>query len=303
MDKEYLIKKWLNNELTDAEKEAFERLDDYELNINILDAAKYFKATNFSSSQDFESFKKQYESSTNPVRKLSWLNPLIRIAAVLVIGIGIYFYAFNNTLTTFETLANQKTIIELPDHSEVKLNALSQIEFYKDDWQRNRHVKLNGEAYFIVEKGSKFDVVTNDGLVTVLGTEFNVKQRHNYFEVMCFEGAVKVISNKIERTLYDGDTFQILNGIFIKDKTTFVEPQWINEISSFNEVPFLVVIEEFERQYDVKVTLKNVNSTRKFTGGFKHNNIKEALISITKPMGLTYEVSSSNDVVIHENTN
>jgi ferric-dicitrate binding protein FerR (iron transport regulator) len=303
MDKEYLIKKWLNNELTDAEKLAFEKLDDYKLNTQILDAAKQFRASNFSNIQDFETFKQEYQSKKKPVRKLYWQNTFIKIAAVLIIGVGIYYYAFKNTLTTFETLANQKTNIELPDHSKVKLNALSKIEFNKNDWQKKRQVRLNGEAYFKVEKGNKFDVITTDGIVTVLGTEFNVKQRHNYFEVNCFEGIVSVNSNKIIRTLHAGDIFQILNGIFINDKTTIVEPQWLHNISSFNEVPLLVVFEEFERQYDVKVTLKNVNSTRKFTGGFKHNNFKEALISITKPMGLTYEISSSNDVVIHENTN
>ncbi|WP_298534788.1 FecR family protein [uncultured Algibacter sp.] len=303
MDKEYLIKKWLNNELTEAEKDVFKELDDYELNTNILDAAKYFKASNFSINRNFEAFKERYESNKNPVRRLSWLKPVIQIAAALVIGFGIYFYAFKDTITTFQTLSHQKSIIELPDQSKVRLNALSQIKFNKNDWQHDRHVKLNGEAYFMVEKGSKFDVVTSDGLVSVLGTKFNVKQRHNYFEVKCFEGVVSVISNKIKRILYVGDTFRILNGSFIEDKTGFVEPQWINNVSRFNEVPFLVVIEEFERQYDVKVALKSVNSMRKFTGGFKHDNIKQALISITKPMGLTYEVSSSNDIVIHENTN
>ena len=303
MDKEYLIKKWLNNELTDTEKSAFEQFDDYELNKNIIDSAQHFKAFNFSNSQDFESFKQQYESNKTPIRKLSWLKPIMQIAAALVIGFGIYFYAFNNNYTKFETLANQKASIELPDHSKVTLNALSQITFDKDNWQQARDVKLNGEAYFIVEKGSKFNVITNDGLVTVVGTEFNVKQRKDYFEVKCFEGIVKVVSNTSERTLHAGDTFQILNGIFIEDEITFIEPLWVNDVSSFNNVPFLVVIEEFERQYDVKVTLKNVNSTRKFTGGFKHNTIKEALLSITKPMGLTYEISTSNDVVIHENTN
>lgn len=301
MDKEYLIKKWLNDALTDAEKEAFEQLDDYVLNTNILEGAKHFRASNFSNLQDFENFKQAYQSNKTPVKKLNWFKRVIQIAAALVIGFGIYFYAFNNSLTTIETLANQKTSIELPDHSKVKLNALSQIVFSKEKWEQNREVKLNGEAYFIVEKGSKFDVVTNTGLVTVVGTEFNVKQRENYFEVKCFEGVVKVISNTIERTLYAGDKFQTLNGIFIEGKTISLEPQWVKGISSFNEVPFKIVIDEFERQYDVTVTLKSVNSTREFSGGFKHNNLEEALISITKPMGLTYEISSSNAVVIHEN--
>lgn len=301
MDKEYLIKKWLNDELTNAEKEAFEQLDDYKLNTDILDAAEHFKASNFSNSKDFEAFKQEYESNKTPVKRLSWFKPLIQIAAAFVIGFGIYFYAFNNAVTTFETLANQKSSLELPDHSKVTLNALSQITFNKDDWQQKREVKLNGEAYFIVEKGSTFNVITKTGIVTVVGTEFNVKQRQDYFEVKCFEGVVNVVSSSTKRTLRAGDTFQILNGIFIEDKTVFKTPHWIKGISSFNEVPFKVVVDELERQYNVSITLKDVNYSRKFTGGFNHNNLEEALISITKPMGLTYKVSTSNDVVIHEN--
>jgi ferric-dicitrate binding protein FerR (iron transport regulator) len=46
------------------------------------------------------------------------------------------------------------------------------------------------EAYFQVKKGQTFSVNTTDGVVKVLGTHFNVKQRKNYFEVNCFEGLV-----------------------------------------------------------------------------------------------------------------
>jgi ferric-dicitrate binding protein FerR (iron transport regulator) len=42
------------------------------------------------------------------------------------------------------------------------------------------------EAYFQVKKGQTFSVNTTDGVVKVLGTHFNVKQRKNYFEVKLF---------------------------------------------------------------------------------------------------------------------
>ena len=41
-----------------------------------------------------------------------------------------------------------------------------------------------------------------DGLVTVVGTEFNVQQRSGFFEVQCFEGVVKVTTERITKTLY-----------------------------------------------------------------------------------------------------
>ena len=53
-------------------------------------------------------------------------------------------------------------------------------------------------------------------------------------------------------------------------------------------MPFKQVLLEFERQYDVTIDYKNINTNRLFTGSFTHNNINVALKSITLPMGLTY---------------
>ena len=303
MEKEYLIQKWLNNDLTDAEKEAFSRLEDYQLSKDILEISKYFKASHFSKIDDFNRFKDRYNSQHTPVKKLHWVTPMLRIASVVVIAFGIYFTFFYNNITQIQTLANQKTIIELPDQSQVTLNALSSIEYNASSWNDNRSLKLDGEAYFEVAKGKKFDVVTKDGVVTVVGTKFNVKQRNNYFEVKCFEGIVRVTSDSITRQLIAGDTYQILYNTFIQETITYRIPQWTKKISSFKSIPFKEVIAELERQYNIEVTVKNINTNRMFTGGFIHNNLENALISITQPMDLTYEMSSSNLVVIYEKKN
>jgi len=299
MDKDYLIEKWLNNELNDAEKEAFKQLDDYQFNVDIIKNAEFFKASNFTEVEDFESFKARYQAQNVPVKKLNWIHPFLRIASVLVIAFGVYFTFFYNNLTQVQTLASEKVIIELPDASQVTLNALSNIEFSKRKWDDNRQLSLEGEAFFKVAKGKQFDVVTTDGIVSVVGTEFNVKQRENYFEVQCFEGVVKVTSDTIIRQLIAGDTYKILNGNFTQGKTTSSQPQWIVNKSSFESIPFKEVISELQRQYDIEVSFKNVDVNRLFTGGFTHENLDNALISITQPMNLTYALSSSNHVVIN----
>ncbi len=299
MNKDYLIEKWLKNELSATEMEAFKQLDDYQVNIDIIDSAKLFKAENFSKADDFDDFKNKFESKKTTVRKLDWLNPLLRVAAVLVIALGVYFSFFFDNMTSFQTLASEKTTIELPDASLVILNALSSIEFSNKDWDDNRSLNLNGEAYFKVAKGKQFDVITTDGKVSVVGTEFNVKQRNKYFEVKCFEGVVKVSSDTIIRQLIAGETYKILNGRFSQGITTFSEPQWTNNVSSFEGIPFNEVIFELERQFNIHVSYKNVNVNRQFTGGFSHKDLDEALISITQPMNLTYELNSSNQVVIN----
>ncbi len=301
MDKNYLLQKWLNDDLTDAEKIAFSELDDYQLNLDIVEHAKDFKASNFSAIDDFETFKQKYNATNKPVKTLNWLKPILRIASVIVISLGLYFTLFYNKLTHVQTLVSEKTTIELPDHSKVTLNTLSQVTYNENDWANHREIKLKGEAYFRVAKGKKFDVVTDDGIVTVVGTQFNVKQRNNYFEVKCFEGIVKVVSNTIERELHVGDTYLIINDKFVEGKTTLLKPSWSENKSSFKAIPFAEVLAELKRQYNIDITTENINTNRLFTGGFTHNNLENALISITQPMNMTYEFSTTNLVVIHDN--
>lgn len=298
MEKEILIKKWLNNELNDSEKEAFGKFDDFEINQAIVDNAEYFKALNFSEIENFENFKKRYNFQKKPVRKLQWVNPLLKIAGVLVIAFGLYFTLFHNKLTQVETAAGEKITAILPDSSQVLLNALSSIEYNPEKWNEKRALHLEGEAYFKVAKGKKFDVVTESGVVTVVGTQFNVKQRANFFEVKCFEGKVSVLSDTIERMLHPGQTFRISNQKFSEGITTAATPKWAANMSDFEAVPFKEVLAELERQYNIKITNKNVNVDRLFTGGFVHDDLENALISITQPMNMTYELSSSNQVII-----
>lgn len=301
MNKEDLIKKWLNDELTPAEKELFEQGEDFALHKAIVDGANEFKASKFSEPMTFEDFKSAYDTQNSNTKKLDWYKPLLRIASVVVIALGLYFTFFQDSLTHIETLASQKTTIELPDQSKVTLNAGSEIEFDEKDWDNNRRLNLSGEAYFKVAKGKTFDVVTSQGVVTVVGTEFNVKQRLDYFEVQCFEGIVQVTSGDRTEKLLAGDTFRLLSDTFTLDKSTALEPQWTKNKTTFKAIPFKAVIAEMERQYDIKIIVENVNTERLFTGGFMHDNIENALLSITQPMELSYKTNTSNDVVIHGN--
>lgn len=303
MEKEILIKKWLKNELDDSEKEAFGKLDDFEINQAIVENAEYFKASNFSEIDDFESFKKQYIPNKKPVKKLQWLNPFLKIASVLVIAFGLYFTLFHSSVTQVETAVGEQITLTLPDESQVILNALSTIQYSPKKWNEKRALNLEGEAYFKVAKGKTFDVVTEVGVVTVVGTQFNVKQRSNFFEVKCFEGKVNVVSDTIKRLLHPGETYRISNQKFSEGTTIAIAPKWTDNMSDFESVPFKEVLAELERQYNIEVINKNVNVDRLFSGGFVHHDLENALISITQPMNLTYELSKSNQVIIRGKNN
>ncbi len=303
MNKEYLIKKWLKDDLTEEEQKAFQQLDDHNTHLRIIEGAQNFKASEVSEVADLDTFysrvKNQKDiSNTKKVR----FTPFLRFAAVLVVTLGIGSLFFLDSNTNIETQISQKTTLELPDTSEVILNAKSQLTFNKRNWDNKREVTLNGEAFFKVAKGSTFEVHTDIGKVSVLGTQFNIKNRKGYFEVKCFEGLVNVRYNEFVKNLPAGSTFTVVNGVATLSENNFdKQPTWLTDVSSFKSVPFYQVIEEFERQYNVTFSEKNIDTTRMFTGGFVHSSLEDGLKSITLPLDLKYTIDSENRITLYKN--
>ncbi len=293
MNREELISKWLDNNLNDQELKAFKNLEDYDDLVKLDTSLQAFKVDNYDTSKELENVLSFIKSKKQT--KTHWFKPLMRVAAILAICFGLYYYT--TTLdTTISTEYAQKTTIELPDASSVSLNAKSILVYNKKDWKHDREVELQGEAFFNVAKGSSFKVNTTSGTVTVYGTQFNVKHRDNYFEVICYEGLVGVTYNSQETKLKPGDSFLIIDGKTIaKEKEHLTMPSWLNNASTFKSLPYKVVIAEFERQYNVDITLLGIDSTQLFTGSFTHDDIDVALKSITLPLHVTY--SKTNNTI------
>ena len=140
---------------------------------------------------------------------------------------------------------------------------------------------------------------TSSGVVRVLGTEFNVKNRENYFEVICYEGLVQVQSAQQVVKLNPNQMFRIINGEVTTEALSLqVSPSWLAGESSFSSVPLKYVIQEFERQYDVSVIIKNVDIDQRFTGAFIHNDITLALKAISLPVNIDYQLEENKQVIL-----
>ena len=157
MESDDLIKKWLNNELGQDEKELFNQLEDAKFNEQIIEGAQQFKASNFSKVEDFETFKNHYGAKGKASKDVFKIHILLKIACVVIVSLGLYFSFFYESVTHIQTLASEKTIITLPDQSVVELNAFSKIDYKKKKWIENRRLTLDGEAYFKVAKGKTFE--------------------------------------------------------------------------------------------------------------------------------------------------
>ncbi len=301
MDKEYLIKKWLIDDLTEKEFKAFRELDDYAMHVKILEGAQSFKSSEVSEIADFDTFYARVNKDKSSQQKLTWYKPFFKLAALVVVSIGVGSLFFFNNTKNIETQISQKFSIALPDASTVMVNSMSELTFNKNNWKKKREVTLKGEAFFNVVNGSTFDVITESGKVSVLGTQFNVKSRKGYFEVQCFEGLVNVEYQGYAKNLPAGGTFKVINGSVTSSDGIFdKEPNWINNISSFKSAPFYQVVKEFERQYAVVFSMQNIDTSRIFTGGFVHTNLEDGLKSITLPLDLKYTIDSESRITIYK---
>ncbi|MFT5862684.1 MAG: transmembrane sensor [Flavobacteriales bacterium] len=290
--KEILVNKWFEGTLSGEELAAFKALPEYPDYLKISEAATQFGAPHFDSDTVYEGIQAQ-----KAIKKHRNFGQWWKIAAaVLLLATCSYFFTQENRLETYTTeIAEQKTII-LPDNSEIILNAQSTIRYSQKDWDDNRLVYLDGEAFFKVAKGETFDVQTTHGTVTVLGTQFNVKERLNYFAVQTYEGLVGVKHPSYTGKLPAGTGVQIANNNTTPYSAHSIAtvPSWTEKSSTFESTPYHMVLEEVERQFAVRITSNNNETTKLFTGSFTHTDLKQALKTITLPMHLTFTIDGSN---------
>ncbi len=295
------ISKWLNDEMTNEELASFRETDDYQLYKNIVEEAKDINLTSINEDVALQDFKARIANRTKKKAKVISFNRSLafKIAASFTLLIGITYFLFNfNQETLKSNYAENKSFV-LPDESTVTLNAVSQITYSKTSFKKNRQLKLDGEAYFSVKKGSTFNVKTEQGNIEVLGTKFNVKSRENSFKVFCYEGRVAVSHNNTKVILTKGEGVQLTkNNTLIKLRNPEnSEPLWLNNESYFKEDPYTEVLAEFERQFKVKIISKAINTDVLFTGGFNNKDLDSAIKSITLPLNINYRIKD-NEIIL-----
>lgn len=301
MQENYLAK-WLNNDLSEEELAVFKKSAEYASYEKLMEVSGTLEAPDFDMDKALNDLN---NNKLNKDVKVITLNPLRKFwrlaAAIAVIFIASYFYI--STLDeSVSTQYAERSEVRLPDNSEIILNADSRITYSEKNWDKERNISLRGEAFFKVAKGQKFTVATNDGLVTVLGTQFNVENRKGFFEVTCYEGLVSVIFNGEETKLPAGNSFIAINGSVLKTESPVnTTPSWMSNESTFKSIPLNYVLDEFERQYDVKIKTQNVNLEQLFTGSFSNTNINLALQSISTPSQIKYELEGNNVLFYAEN--
>ena len=289
------LSRWLDNDLTNDELASFKKTTAFKDYQKIINATQNFDEPNFNK---VEVLKKIHQKiNEKKVKKLipNWV--YAAAASIVLLLSTVYF--LTSSKETFSTSFGEQLAIVLPDGSEVMLNSKSTITYKKSDWfDGNRSLKLEGEGYFKVKKGSKFSVNSENGSVRVLGTQFNVKTNPSYFEVLCYEGKVQVKNTEETAILTKGLFYRKMDrnaseqGVF-KD----LKPSWLEGESNFVNTPLKLVLRELEKQYPIKVTSSGIDLSTLFTGAFTNKNLDLALQTICTPLSIKYKINKDNVVL------
>lgn len=238
-------------------------------------------------------------------RSMSLFHTYVQYAAAVVLFLLVGLLGVISTYTkTVKCLPGQHVLAELPDGSKVDLNAGSTLTFFPLKWELERTVKFEGEGYFNVQKGKRFEVISFNGTTQVLGTSFNIYARDDKYRVTCLTGKVEVSSGINESVLLTPNVHVELEEGKLVVKEMFKAEKavsWKNNQFFFAGRPLKEVIDEIERQYAVTIRLQPELNNRNFVSNFsKKYNVEEVLDFVCKPMKLNFVKQSENVFLVLE---
>lgn len=229
------------------------------------------------------------------VVRFSW-KPMVSVAAAAAVIIGLVIAWPDNELIIKRAGMASQEVFTLPDMSTATLNAGSEITF-DEDWSDERTLKLQGQAFFEVIKGSRFSVVTDQGIVEVLGTSFDVFARDDRFIVKCKTGRVKVSAGKNSVEITPGNQAELSGNMLAISKFDLADADWQSGEFVYSDEPLNHVFEEIERQFNVVISSPDV-SAKRYSGRFSDKDLEKALELVCIPMGLDFSIEGENQVVI-----
>ncbi|UOY08569.1 DUF4974 domain-containing protein [Muricauda sp. SCSIO 64092] len=205
--------------------------------------------------------------------------------------------------------------ITLSDGTKVHLNSGSSIKYpIKFIKGQHREVFLTGEAFFEVSEDTKrpFIVTSNDLVVTVLGTAFNVKAYPEDKEIntVLVSGSVG-LSNKNKpiaepMILEPGHmaSWDKTNDAMIMEAVdTELYTSWIHGRLVLKRTPFAQIIPKLQRFYDVSITNDYPSLNDKvFTASYDIETIGEVMESLSEIIPFHFEVHG-DEIIINKPEN
>ncbi|HEY9195483.1 MAG TPA: FecR domain-containing protein [Mucilaginibacter sp.] len=173
---------------------------------------------------------------------------------------------------TIETPKGGQYQVDLPDGTRVWLNAGTSLRYPTNFVGAVRSVELTGEAYFEVAKNAHkpFKVISNNQVVEVLGTHFNISAYtdETSAKTTLLAGSVKVSSTRASKSKLlkpgqQSDISYVNSSFSIQAVNTEEVVAWKNGYFLFNDEDLKSIMSRFARWYNVEVEYQgNVDNLR-----------------------------------------
>ena len=246
---------------------------------------------------------KEHEEQTINKSKFHFLRYAAAIiAAVLLIGGGLFAYLHQSVETITVAAMNEVKKVVLPDNSTVWLNKGATIS-YTDNFEGDeRKVNLQGEALFHVTKNAeKPFIVSSDGAsAKVLGTTFNFKNQGTKGNEI-----ISLIEGRLEVTGLNGEGKVILlpnqKATVSKDSKTITTEKsyaladavWCDDMIPFSNMQIKEIAHILEQLYDYKIILDaKLDNKKTYTGVIKrYKDIRNVLDGLSYTISFHYTIN------------
>lgn len=240
------------------------------------------------------------EEKQRPTLHHTWLRYAVAAVVVLMLGVTGFMRLFTED---YSTISQEMMAVILPDGSHLQLNGASSLSYHPHWWRFQREVKLEGEAFFEVKPGERFQVISEQGITAVFGTSFNVYARGNEYEVTCHTGKVRVSDVKRQASVdilpQQKATIAAGGGIIKEEHIDLRQSlSWTEAMFEFEGAPIAEVFRTIERQYQVQIAYP-INLDLHYSGKFSRklsadqvmNMICRSFVLDCVKKGSTYTVS------------
>lgn len=281
--------------------------------------------------KEFEQLKKvwdSYESKAsgfNPDMNAAWkkiesrietksefkISPwFYRVAAMLVIGFGLIFMlvddkpnviAENKQVPPTELRTGDKIKeVTLPDGSVITLNSGSSIKYASDFGIKDRHIHLEGEAFFDIERDENkpFIISSKSTTTTVLGTSFSIYPSENELIINVVSGKVSFSGENSEEMILltkgeKGNYSYSSNSISKSNNDDLNFLSWKTGQLIFKDAPFSDVVSDLEKHYHATIEVRDKDIQR-LTATFENQNLEEVLEIISSTLDVKLDKHSES---------
>lgn len=243
--------------------------------------------------------QKKARITSLPTRKTNTWAWATAATVLIAAFLGIFWFTNLDNPVLVAQSGNTIEMVTLADGSEISLRPYSSLyEIEISDSKRS--YELDGEAFFVVTKdiNKPFSVASDNGIVTVLGTQFNLSTWGNETKLFLEEGSVRLSDlHQNSVILKPGEKATISQNLLSNASPAIADEfkDWLNDEIVLKSTPVSQVIKELEHHFKATIDISGMqNTSEPISGTIALDELSTTLNDLGIILGGTFREVNSN---------